>query len=814
MPIKSCTLPNGDTGFQWGDHGHCYATRSGAEAQAAAAHASGFAGDSLRTAAGVLCTAPDGQVLFIKRSAKCDHAGEWALPAGSLKSGEEADDAARREMNEETGYEPGDLEPHSREVSEDGVDFSTFTHQTAGKFKPTLNDEHDEYLWADPSEPPQPLHPAVEKLLNSGAEDADFNESDHPRGASGKFGTGTSNPSRGLLSPGARSQEERQRQKERKGTVNNPNPKMGAAHAKINAASEDPSLKGAEEAAVEESKLLKQGFKISYADSGATRNYSRKVYEKDGKKTAVTKNHLSGEVSVTDYPPSKSQGQSPKMSKAEITKQRDTARGLVAAAMKMGNKEAETKYRKELSGWEDRLSSDEAYDSLAMDKSVRFYDDNGRLRVEQSNISKANVCPYLGKEIPNWEELGLDPKKTYQLLRDPDALEKAADSFNGVPVLDQHAPSTAWDHPEGLVVGTTGTDAVFEAPYLKNSLIIWTQDAIKGIESKEQQELSCSYKYRPLMEAGNYEGVSYDGIMVDILGNHVALVATGRAGPDVLVGDSSLEIKEKVMPKKGPLSRKASLARGALMATLKPLLATDAKIDYSILLKDVTAANWKESKKTIVATIKPKLAADAGIQEIVKLLDSLDDLEDKDGVGDEPPPIDTPPGGDADPCAEIAEMLSGKVDEETLAAVMAKCKAAMAKDAPPEFVGKPEPGVDEDPKEEKIDKKAMDAAIAKATTDTETRTILRLRGIEQAKEEAQPYVGKLALSFDSAEAVYRAALTSLGVEHKDIKEPVALRAVLQAQPKPGEKRQPALAADKRNEGFEERFPSVAAVRVI
>lgn len=46
MPIKACTLPGGGSGFQWGDHGHCYPTRAEAEKQAAAAHANGYAGDA------------------------------------------------------------------------------------------------------------------------------------------------------------------------------------------------------------------------------------------------------------------------------------------------------------------------------------------------------------------------------------------------------------------------------------------------------------------------------------------------------------------------------------------------------------------------------------------------------------------------------------------------------------------------------------------------------------------------------------------------------------------------------------------------
>ena len=44
MPIESCTLPDGGSGFRWGKSGKCYASRKEAEKQAAAIYASGYAG--------------------------------------------------------------------------------------------------------------------------------------------------------------------------------------------------------------------------------------------------------------------------------------------------------------------------------------------------------------------------------------------------------------------------------------------------------------------------------------------------------------------------------------------------------------------------------------------------------------------------------------------------------------------------------------------------------------------------------------------------------------------------------------------------
>jgi hypothetical protein len=201
-------------------------------------------------------------------------------------------------------------------------------------------------------------------------------------------------------------------------------------------------------------------------------------------------------------------------------------------------------------GWADKVKKalvpTGATDSalrLALDReSVREMDRDGRLRVAVANISKANICPYRGSEIPGADELGLDPEKVYQLFRDPEELKKAAPSFNGVQILRKHIPVSAEDHQPWDVVGATGTDAKFVDPYLQNSLSIWERGAIDGIESEEKRELSCGYHYVPIMETGTYNGKHFDGRMTQIVGNHVALVEDGRAGSDVVVGDSADEI--------------------------------------------------------------------------------------------------------------------------------------------------------------------------------------------------------------------------------------------------------------------------------
>jgi hypothetical protein len=176
---------------------------------------------------------------------------------------------------------------------------------------------------------------------------------------------------------------------------------------------------------------------------------------------------------------------------------------------------------------------------LAYDRaSVRSYDTDGRLHVAVAPLSKACVNPYIGHEIPNWEALGLDPSRTYYLFRDPKELAKAVDSFNNLPVLSEHVPVNAEDHGPDVVVGSTGTDARWTAPYITNSLVVWAQDAIAGIEDGSAQQISSAYRYTPIFESGTFAGQRYDARMTDISASHVALVPVGRAGPDVVIGDS------------------------------------------------------------------------------------------------------------------------------------------------------------------------------------------------------------------------------------------------------------------------------------
>ncbi|MDU7495755.1 MAG: DUF2213 domain-containing protein [Providencia rettgeri] len=266
---------------------------------------------------------------------------------------------------------------------------------------------------------------------------------------------------------------------------------------------------------------------------------------------------------------------------------------------------------------------------FAFDKaSVRTYDEDGMMHVALTPISKANVCIYYGKEIPDSEALGLDPNKAYRLLRDPEELKKAVSTFNNKPVLNKHIGVTVIDPPKESIVGSTGERSEFDGTYLKNSLVLWDIDSILGVENEKQKEISSSYRYKLDMTPGEYEGETYDGVMRDIVCNHVAIVPSGRAGSDVFVYDSK------------PIGIKLMSKLDKLWAYLLPKLASDANPDEvkeevgKVIKDDATQAekdNESEAErlKREEKELKEREARENKDREKDRKADDSDD--DKDG---------------------------------------------------------------------------------------------------------------------------------------------------------------------------------------
>lgn len=410
---------------------------------------------------------------------------------------------------------------------------------------------------------------------------------------------------------------------------------------------------------------------------------------------------------------------------------------------------------------------------IALDRSVRERDIDGRLHVAIANISRATVNPYYGREIPNASAMGLKADQVYQVFRDPEALRLGAASFNNLQLMDEHIIVSATDPQKDRVVGSTGTDAAFDGEFLTNSLVIWDADAIARIESGAQKELSCAYRWTPINRPGAYKGQKYDLVMSALVGNHVALVPAGRAGPDVVVGDS-LENAPMI------LSRAAVMLKGALKVAAQPILATDAAIDFNALVAGVTAKNYAADTvfSRFTAASKGKLAADASLEPIRMALDAM--KEDCEGMDAEEDQDEAAKKADDAKKAKDAKAAKAAKDKKARDAKTAKDKAA--KDEEEGEEEEEERAEDED-MPEGMDKKAMDAAIRTAVEAAETRTVARMNSIAEARRQVAPFVGEIVVAMDSAEDVYKFALDKSGVSTKDV-PPAAFKAMVGMLPDP------------------------------
>jgi uncharacterized protein len=181
--------------------------------------------------------------------------------------------------------------------------------------------------------------------------------------------------------------------------------------------------------------------------------------------------------------------------------------------------------------------------TLAFDRATanRWTDQDGRLHVERSVISRTQVDDYLASEIPNWQALGLKAGTLVPLLRPADELAKAAPAYDGLPLLSKHVAVTAAAHRPDLVVGVV-MDPVFRDPDLVASLIVWDGDVIRRIEEADEQGagcgISCGYRYVADMTPGSDGGVRYAGVMRRIVPNHVSLVDSPRVR-GAFVGDAA-----------------------------------------------------------------------------------------------------------------------------------------------------------------------------------------------------------------------------------------------------------------------------------
>ena len=198
----------------------------------------------------------------------------------------------------------------------------------------------------------------------------------------------------------------------------------------------------------------------------------------------------------------------------------------------------------------------------------RAYSPEGYLVVRDCPLARTGEQLYAESEVRD----GGSKTKTVKVMRRPEDVfrPETLASFEGKDILLDHpsdgnlvGPQTWRDHTRGHLQNVRRA-----GDFMLADLLIKDPEAIKAVETGDQNELSAGYDAEYVEDGpGRYH-------QENIIGNHGALVKTGRCGEECRVLDHALEVRsepmaitvttDRAIPGKGRLRRFMDRARAAM----------------------------------------------------------------------------------------------------------------------------------------------------------------------------------------------------------------------------------------------------------
>jgi len=173
---------------------------------------------------------------------------------------------------------------------------------------------------------------------------------------------------------------------------------------------------------------------------------------------------------------------------------------------------------------------------LSVLDSARQYTSEGFLRVPAA-ISRVGVQTYTPDEMG----VPANGKSLIYVYRPPEEVfsDVSLGSFANKPVTNDHPPELVTaKNAKTYAVGMSGDQVTKLDDRVTTTLTIMDADAIREIEAGKA-ELSNGYTADIDWTPGiTPEGINYDAVQRNIVGNHIALVTKGRAGMTCRLADS------------------------------------------------------------------------------------------------------------------------------------------------------------------------------------------------------------------------------------------------------------------------------------
>lgn len=168
---------------------------------------------------------------------------------------------------------------------------------------------------------------------------------------------------------------------------------------------------------------------------------------------------------------------------------------------------------------EPKLRKVRRLDTIRLDKDDRTYFTEEGYLVDHPILTSCGIFEYTNPDGSIRRELRL-PEHVFD--------EKSLATYKGKPIIITHeAGIVNKDNVDKEQIGTILTNGYQDGEDVRAEIIIHNTDAMKDSGLKE---LSLGYNLDLVEEPGTYNGEPYDAIQTNIVINHLALVASARAG--------------------------------------------------------------------------------------------------------------------------------------------------------------------------------------------------------------------------------------------------------------------------------------------
>lgn len=211
-------------------------------------------------------------------------------------------------------------------------------------------------------------------------------------------------------------------------------------------------------------------------------------------------------------------------------------------------------------------------------------------------------------------------------------------SFALTPVTDEHPPAflTAANTTQYSRGSVSAPRA--DGSRMRAELLITDAALVAKLEGKQAQQVSCGYVCDLEMTPGVApDGTRYDAVQRNIRGNHVAIVPTGRAGPDIRVRMDGAEVGVLLVSQQQPSTPEKSTVKQIRIDGIDYDVSTDtgAAAAAQALAKqdakqaEAAAALSKQLAEAKAHSDKLQAKLDANDADVAKLKKEIAELPER-----------------------------------------------------------------------------------------------------------------------------------------------------------------------------------------